>query len=199
MSETPITQEMFAAVTGKNPSRLLYDALDHRFRHRVPDPGPDFAVENAAWQDIQLFCRLLSERNGRSVRVPTDAEWEYAARVGTSSPCFDEKYRGQRSYVGDSQGRCEPVRRRQPNEWGLYDMIKSGWELVSDYKADNARVKQIDPPGPLRQEAADHGSGPLRRTRGGSFYTDTHPSLHGATNEAGDNEEGLMVFRIVVE
>jgi hypothetical protein len=78
-------------------------------------------------------------------------------------------------------------------------MIKSGWELVGDYKADNVREKQIDPHGPPRHSAADHGSGPLRRTRGGSFYTDTHPSLHGAANESGDNEEGLMVFRVVAE
>jgi formylglycine-generating enzyme required for sulfatase activity len=142
---------------------------------------------------------VLSGKNGRKVRLPTDAEWEYAARVGTSSPCFDEKYREQRSFVGDTRGRCEPVRRRKPNAWGLYDMIKSGWELVSDYKLDNIREKQVDPQGAPREAAFDHGSGPLRRTRGGSFYTDTHPTLHGAANEFGENEEGLMIFRVVVE
>jgi hypothetical protein len=78
-------------------------------------------------------------------------------------------------------------------------MIKSGWELVSDYKADNFRETQIDPQGPLREAAANHGGGPLRRTRGGSFYGDTHPSLHGAANESGENEEGLMIFRVVVD
>ncbi len=182
MSETPVTEEMFAAVVGKSSHA-----------------GRSFAVEGASWEDIERFCRVLSEKNGRKVRLPTDGEWECAARVGTSSPCFAEKYRAQRSFVGDSQGRCEPVRRKEPNAWGLYDMIKSGWELVSDYKADNAREKQIDPQGPPREEAADHGSGPLHRTRGGGFYGDTHPNLHGAANESGQNEEGPMVFRVVVE
>ena len=199
ISEIPVTQEMFEAVVGKNPSQLAPVGFGQRFRHAKPDVQPDFAVENASWEDIQRFCRVLSEKNGRHVRLPTDGEWEYAARVGTSSPCFGEKYKEQRSFVGDSQGRCEPVRCRKPNAWGLYDMIKSGWELVSDYKADNVREKQVDPQGPPRQAAADHGSGPLHRTRGGSFYNDTHPNLHGATNEIGENEEGLMVFRVVVE
>src|SRR5262249_9654924 len=137
--------------------------------------------------------------NGKKVRLPTEAEWEWAARVGTSSPCFSEKYVDQRSYVADTQGRCEPVKKHQPNAWGLYDMVKSGWELVSDYKLDNVRTPQIDPKGPTREQAANHGTGPLRRSKGGAYYEDTHLNLHGACDELGDNEEGLMIFRVVVE
>lgn len=200
MSEIPVTQEMFEAVTGTNPSKLPRTGFAERFRHVKPDDQPDYAVENPSWADIQRFCQVLSGKNGRKVRLPTDGEWEYAARVGTSSPCFDQKYRDQRSFVGAVQnGKCERVRQKQPNAWGLYDMIKSGWELVSDYKMDNIREKQVDPQGPPREMAMEHGSGRLRRTKGGAFYEDVHPNLHGAANETGQNEEGLLLFRVVVE
>jgi len=207
LSEIPITQAMFEAVVGTNPSKRTPrpytkpsgPEFNERFRHARPDEGPDFAVENATWAEIQQFCEALSKRNGVRVRVPTEAEWEYAARVGTSGPCFTEKYLAQRSFVGDTEGRCEPVKRHQPNAWGLYDMVHSGWELVSDYKADNVREKQVDPQGPARESAADHGTGPLRRTKGGAYYGDTHLNLHGACDEAGNNEEGIMLFRVAVD
>ena len=207
LSEIPITQTMFEAVVGTNPSKRTpcpYTKpsgaeFNERFRHAKPDEGPEFAVENATWAEIQQFCEALSRRNGVRVRVPTEAEWEYAARVGTSSPCLTEKYLEQQSFVGDAEGRCEPVKRHQPNGWGLYDMVHSGWELVSDYKADNVREKQVDPQGPAREAAADHGNGPLRRTKGGAYYGDTHLNLHGACDESGNNEEGIMIFRVAVE
>lgn len=207
LSEIPITQEMFTAVLGVNPSQRTPrpykeprgPAFNERFRHQQPDVGPDYAVENATWEEIQRFCEALSKLNGVKVRLPTDAEWEYAARVGTSSPCFTEKYLAQRSYLGDTEGRCEPVKRHAPNAWGLYDMVHTGWELVSDYKADNVREKQVDPIGPPREAAADHGTGPLHRAKGGAYYGDTHLNLHGACDEAGSCEEGIMIFRVAVE
>lgn len=199
MAEIPVTQAMFEALTGKNPSKLPPTGFNQRYRHKAPDAGGDFAVENASYKDIETFLQKMSEKNGRKVRLMTDAEFEWAARVGNSGPCFHEKYLEQRSFVADGQGRCEPVKKHPPNTWGLYDMVKSGWELVSDYKMDNIRTTQIDPQGPTRQEAADHGNGPLRRTKGGAFYEDTHLNMHGACDDSGDNEEGLMIFRVVAE
>jgi len=207
LAEIPVTQAMFEAVVGVNPSKRTPrpytqargPEFNERFRHAKPDVGPDFAVENATYAEIQQFCEVLSKRNGVTVRLPTEGEWEYAARVGTSGPCFTEKYLAQRSYLGDTEGRCEPVKRHQPNAWGLYDMVHTGWELVSDYKADNVREKQVDPKGPPREGAADHGTGPLRRTKGGAYYGDTHLNLHGACDEAGNNEEGIMIFRVAVD
>jgi formylglycine-generating enzyme required for sulfatase activity len=199
MAEIPVTQAMFEALTGKNPSKLPPTGFNQRFRHKTPDAGGDFAVENASYVDIQTFLQKMSEKNGRKVRLMTDAEFEWVARVGNSGPCFHEKYLQQRSFVADGEGRCEPVRKHPPNAWGVYDMVKSGWELVSDYKLDNIRTTQVDPQGPTRKEAANHGNGPLRRTKGGAFYDDTHLNMHGACDESGDNEEGLMIFRVVAE
>ncbi len=198
---------MFEAVTGVNPSKRTprpYSEprgaeFNERFRHKVPDDGPDYAVENATWDEIQRFCEALSKKNSVHVRIPTEAEWEWAARVGTSGPCFTEKYLAQRSFLGDTEGRCEPVKRHAPNAWGLYDMVHTGWELVSDYKDDNIREDSVDPTGPTREKAANHGTGPLRRTKGGAYYGDTHLNLHGACDEAGNNEEGIMIFRVAVD
>lgn len=186
MAEHPITQEMFEAVMGRNPS-IRRD--------------PQYPVERVPYADIQEFCRMLSERNGRTVRLATDAEWEYAARVGTSNPCFTEKYRDQISNAGHDRGNPQPVRTRQPNAWGLYDMLSAGWEVVSDWKADNVRVDQVDPEGPpvTDPNVQDYGNGPLHKAKGGGYYEDYRPNMHGAVDADGMCAEGNAIFRVVVE
>ena len=191
MSEIPITQEMFEAVTGKNPST---------------NKGPQFPVENVPFADIQAFCRALSERNQRKVRLPTDAEFEYAARVGTSSPCFDEKYKNQFSHVAVKPVEglpSKPVRTKQPNAWGLYDMLSCGWHTTGDYKMCNFRGKEVDPTGPRRPvqqyRDKDGSSGPLYKSRGGWYYDKVRPNQHGANKANGGYYEGIPVFRVVVE
>lgn len=180
MAEIPVTQEMFEAVIGKNPSK---------------SKGSQFPVEHATWADINKFCRVLSRKNGRRVRVPTDAELEYAARVGTSNPCFPEKYKDQVSLAGTREGRPQPVKTMKPNAWGLYDMLCGGWHIASDYKADNVRVGQVDPKGPRR--GAD---GTMRRSHGGWHYDHMRPNMHGAIGEKGDiYEGGAPIFRVVVQ
>src|SRR5262249_40664944 len=119
LSEIPVTQEIFEAVMGKNPAL---------------SKGPRLPVERVSFADIGEFCRIVSQRNGVTVRLPTDAEWEYAARVGTSNPCFTEKYQDQISATG-SRPNTTPVRSRQPNAWGLYDMLCNGWHLTKDHKS----------------------------------------------------------------
>lgn len=186
MSETPVTQEMFGAVMGKNPSDNV---------------GPQFPVERATWPDILEFCRILSEANGRTVRLPTDAEWEYAARVGTSNPCFTEKYAGEISAAGVKEN-PHPVKTMGPNAWGLYDMLCGGWHITADYKADNVREKQVDQKGPPFGDATiQMGSGgPMHKSRGGYHYSFIRPNMHGAVGEDGSIwEGGVPIFRIVVE
>jgi len=153
MSEIPVTQEVFEAVMGKNPSF---------------SKGPRLPVEGAAFADILEFCRVVSRKNGVTVRLPTDAEWEYAARVGTSNPCFAEKYKDQFSETG-SRPDSTPVRSRKPNAWGLYDMLCGGWHVTGDYKSDNTRTRQMDPTGPAAGDRQVHrdATGLLHKTRGG--------------------------------
>ena len=129
MSEIPVTQEIYQSVIGKNPS---------------PHKDPKLPVENLSCPEIRTFCRLLSARTGLTIRLPTDAEWEYAARVGTSNPAFPEKYTAQNSCV---PGRPYPlpVRLKRPNAWGLYDLASGWWEVVADQWRYNPREAEVDP------------------------------------------------------
>jgi hypothetical protein len=186
MSEIPVTQEIFEAVMGKNAAQSR---------------GPRFPVERVPFADILEFCRRMSKKNGVTVRLPTDAEWEYAARVGTSNPCFSEKYKDQISEAG-GRPNSAPVRTKKPNTWGLYDMLCGGWHVTSDYKSDNVRVKQVDPKGPGANDKHVHrdATGRLHKTRGGPHYDHIRPNIHGAAGENGTIwEGGSPIFRIVVE
>ena len=186
MSEVPVTQEVFEALMGKNPSL---------------NKGPRLPVERVPFDDILEFCRLLSQKNGVTVRLPTDAEWEYAARVGTSNPCLSEKYRDQASATG-ARSHTTPVRSKAPNAWGLYDMLCGGWHVTGDYKADNVRMKQVDPHGPDAGDKTVHrdASGRLHKTRGGPHYEHLRPNIHGAAAQNGTIwEGGMAIFRVVVE
>ena len=132
-SEIPITQEMLEAVLGKDANR------SH-------NRGAQFAAENTPFPDIREFCRIVSEKNGRTVRVPTAAELEYVGRLGTSNPCFRPKYAPQRTDVASRKG-CVPVKTKSPNAWGVYDLPAWGITATSDWKAPNRPDKQVDPQG----------------------------------------------------
>ena len=125
LSEIPITQEVFEAIVGSNPSKVK--------GARAP--------VNVSCVQMYEFCRLLSQKTSRKVRVPTDAEWEYAARVGTSNPTFKEKYRDQDS----SATKPMVVKSKPPNAWGFYDMFSSGWERVSDSSSQLDHTEKVDP------------------------------------------------------
>lgn len=127
LSEIPITQEIWRAVMGNNPSKQKGD--------RLP-------VQNPSFDEIDRFCRILSQRTGRTVRLPSAAEWEYAARVGTSNPGFAQKYRDQNSSDGKS---VLPVKQKKPNAWGLYDMPSCWWEVTRDKAMYPVRGEEIDP------------------------------------------------------
>jgi hypothetical protein len=139
LAEIPVTQEMYQAVMGNNPSTVK---------------DPQLPVQNPRFADIKKFCAILSERNKRTVRLPTDAEWEYAARVGTSNPGFPEKYKDQNSTGTTGYKAPLKVKSRKPNAWGLYDMASCWWEITADKGMYNVRHSEEDPHHPPASENA---------------------------------------------
>jgi len=152
MGKYEVTQAQWEAVMGTNPSYYR---------------GPDRPVEQVSWNDVQEFLGRLNARNdGYRYRLPTEAEWEYAARAGATGDYYgnlDEiAWHGR-----NSANQTHPVGQKQPNSWGLYDMLGNVWEWCQDWY-DAAYYKKfgeaaaIDPRGPPEGE--------FRVLRGGSWY-----------------------------
>jgi formylglycine-generating enzyme required for sulfatase activity len=148
-----VTQAQWTAVMGSNPSN---------FKDRS---NP---VEHVSWDDVQVFIRRLNQQEGHNrYRLPTEAEWEYAARAGsTGAYSFgdDADSLGRYGwYGGNSGGKTHPVGQKEPNAWGLYDMHGNVFEWVQDWYGtgyySNSPVN--DPGGP--------SSGSFRVIRGGGW------------------------------
>lgn len=139
LAEIPVTQEIYEAVMGNNPSTVK---------------DPQLPVQNPTFSEIKRFCDILSQNNKKTVRLPSDAEWEYAARVGTSNPGFPEKFREQNS-TGTTRFKAPlRVRSRKPNAWGLYDMASCWWEITDDRGMYNVRHSEEDPRHPPASDKA---------------------------------------------
>jgi formylglycine-generating enzyme required for sulfatase activity len=146
-----VTQEQWTAVMGNNPSE---------FKER------NNPVENVSWDDIQIFIQRLNQKEGHArYRLPTEAEWEYAARAGTTGAYSfgdDEDSLGRYAwYRGNSDEKTHPVGQKQPNAWGLYDMHGNVCEWVQDWTGNYSSSSVADPRGP--------SSGLYRVGRGGSW------------------------------
>ena len=147
-----VTQGQWQAVMGKNPSQFTGDA--------------NRPVEQVSWDDVQEFIRRLNAREGGAqYRLPTEAEWEYAARAGsTTAYSFgnDARQLGEYAWYRDNAGgKTHPVGQKKPNAWGLHDMYGNVWEWVQDWYADYAAGSAVNPAGP--------SSGSGRVIRGGSW------------------------------
>jgi len=161
MQRTPVTQGQWREIMGSDPS--YFSAC-----------GDSCPVEMVSWHDVQEFIQLLNQRYpGRNYRLPTEAEWEYAARAGTTGDYGGTGVLDQMGWhVGNSGNRTHPVALKQPNAWDLYDMHGNVWEWVQDWYEPYTAEAKTDPTGPA--------SGSIRVLRGGSWESAAHSAVRNA-------------------
>ncbi|MEO0585414.1 MAG: SUMF1/EgtB/PvdO family nonheme iron enzyme [Bacteroidota bacterium] len=147
----PVTQKLWQEIIGNNPSRFKGDLMR--------------PVENVSWEDCQEFLQKLNQKTGLNYRLPTEAQWEFAARGGNLSKGFE--YAGSNRldevgwYENNSKNTTHPVGQKASNELGLYDMSGNVWEWCQDWYGDYPYGSHTDPQGPT--------SGDYRVIRGGSW------------------------------
>ena len=170
IGETEVTQALWVSVMGSNPSEIK---------------GSNLPVENVNWNDCQDFVRKLSQLTGKNFRLPTEAEWEYAARGGNKSRGY--QYSGSNrindvAWLWENSGnnrlsgswdvnrvkvnncRTHNVKTKQTNELGIYDMSGNVYEWCQDWKGSYSNGAQANPTGP--------STGSSRVLRGGSWGND---------------------------
>lgn len=183
MGKYEVTQRIWTAVMGNNPSRWTYN-----------DSLP---VEQVSYADVQIFIARLSQMTGYRFRLPTEAEWEYAARGGNRSkgyvyPGCDGDLGAVAWYGMNSSNVTHPVGRKKPNELGIYDMAGNVWEWCSDWYSDYTADAQTNPRGPK------HGDN--RILRGGCLNS---PSWGCAVSDRSwylpDHGYGFHGFRLVLD
>jgi formylglycine-generating enzyme required for sulfatase activity len=160
LGATEVTQRQWQAVMGNNPSFCVGDSLP---------------VDTVSSDDAAEFCRKLSEKEGVRYRLPTEAEWEYACRAGTTTPFHtgatintdQANFNGQSAYGNGKKGvfreESTPAGGLASNAWGLSDMHGNLWEWCSDWYGDVSAADATDPAGPA--------TGEKRSVRGGCWIT----------------------------
>ena len=150
-----LTQQLWKLVMGDNPSEYK---------------GNDLPVTNVSWDDIQVFISVLNAVTGKEYRLPTEAEWEYAARGGNKSKGY--RYSGSDEHddvawhAFNSDHKIQWVGTKQPNELGIYDMSGNVREWVNDWYAEEySSSPEVNPKGPSAKEARS-----IEMTSRGHFY-----------------------------
>lgn len=179
MGETPVTQALWHTVMNSS-----FDEME-----------ANYPVTYVSWKDCQKFIQRLNLQTGMKFSLPTEAQWEYAARGGKKSQDF--KYAGSNKiedvawYEDNSGDKIHPVKRKKTNELGLCDMSGNVWEWCQDWDGNYSRSSQTNPIGPL--------SGDERVLRGGSWNCGAmgcHVSYHDSCNPGYCN--GSIGFRLAL-
>ena len=181
IGQTEVTQELWQAVMGKNPSSFK---------------GGNLPVEYVYLIDCREFIKKLNAFTGKKFRLPTEAEWEYAARGGKRSRGY--KYSGSNNidevawYRGNSDGESHPVACKKANELGIYDMSGNVEEWCSDRYGHYSSSPQTNPVGP--------SAGSLRVSRGGSWEdTSMCCRVSDRNNNSSVNRDDNLGLRLVLE
>ena len=173
LAEVPVTQAVWQAVMGDNPSGLK---------------GADRPVETVSWEDAQRFIAKLP---GAGWRLPTEAQWEYACRAGTTTPRYGE-LDAVAWWSGNSGRQTHPVGQKAANPWGLHDMLGNVWEWCADWSGSYGNTLDTDPSGP------QGGSFRVARVARGGSWADTARRVRAACRDA-DAPSGhsvLLGFRL---
>ena len=182
-----VTQRQWESVMRNNPSKFK---------------GPDRPVENVSWEDVQEFIKRLNAKEGHTrYRLPTEAEWEYAARAGSTTAYsfgnnvievhWSDFVLVSYAWYGDNSEETHPVGQKPPNAWGLHDMHGNVWEWVQDWYGDYSTGTMVDPQGPT--------TGEDRVLRGGSWSSDAGACRSACRNvgEPDDCDESIG-FRLAL-
>ncbi|HET9401716.1 MAG TPA: SUMF1/EgtB/PvdO family nonheme iron enzyme [Candidatus Acidoferrales bacterium] len=177
MGQFDVTQKQWQDVMGNNPSANLA-------------AGPDAPVEQVSWTDVQSFLsKVNAMQNAWTLRLPTEAEWEYAARGGVSSEIYgplDEIA----WYKANGGGTTHPVGHKKPNAFGLYDMLGNVWQWCQGWFGPYSEQAVRDPQGAP--------AGDLHPTRGGCYYCDAvHERAARRNRDLEDHSSRSIGFRIV--
>jgi len=190
MCKFPVTVEdymLFAEATG---------AIVPEDRHE--HLGVDVPIRRVRWTDAIAYCRWKSEREGQTYRLPTEAEWEYACRAGsTGKYCFGDDealFTEYAWYANNSEGVTHDVGTKKPNAWGLYDMHGNVWEWCSDHYADT----YMDTPRDGTMCKTDSKKG--RVLRGGSWKGIIENCRSSSRINLGSEGRNYFVgFRVLIE
>ncbi len=187
----PITQAQYKAIMGKNPS---YFKGDHR------------PVEQVSWHDAVEFCQKLSAKTGKQYRLPSEAEWEYACRAGTTTPFhfgqtltdklanYDATETYNNSPLGQYRRQTTEVGSFPANAFGLHDMHGNVWEWCLDHWHDNYNGAPSD-----GSAWITGGDGSHRMLRGGSWFNDPRVCRSADRNRLNPgNRNSIIGFRVVV-
>lgn len=185
LGKTEVTQAQYQAVTGENPSTFKA-------------AGGDAPVEHVSWLDAMAFCKKLTAREraagrlpaGHAFTLPTEAQWEYACRAGTTGAYAGEP-NAMAWYDENSGGTTHPVATKRPNAWGFFDMSGNVLEWCRDWYGAYPRGQAIDPGGPAR--------GYYRIARGGSWKVGARVGRSAARAGGSDaRRDYTMGFRLAL-
>lgn len=174
---TEVTQAQWAKVMGENPSHFTEPTFTNT---------PNRPVESVSWNDVHTFIEKLSQQEGVNYRLPTEAEWEYSCRAGTTTDFYwGDRFDADYAWCDrNSDGQTQPVGRKKPNAWGLYDMSGNVYEWVQDGYGHYPLSHQTDPSGT---------SNSYRVKRSGSYNFDPWYSRSANRN---CNSQGYRYFNL---